>query len=228
MKKVYENASCKVFPGFYESLLYNSDTLYNLGYGELPEGYCWEFVKGGYQNFCKETCEDWVFAMQDALENSKYADHDNPIGLKIGKYCGMWSPKEYNFYTDRIQFNVEVNLNKLKEYCWKTCREEFDKYLFENWSDRPGFWSFVPNHIEQFVSNYKNDKDKDRLIDIMIEWYLLKFIDFEDVEYSVLENDYERLYENITLQSEDDWSLWDFEYDNEKGRYVPIHKLEVA
>ena len=66
------------------------------------------------------------------------------------------------------------------------------------------------------------------LIDIMIEWYLLKFIDFKDIEYSVLENDYERFYENITLQSEDDWSLWNFEYDNEKGRYIPTHKLEVA
>jgi len=228
MKKVYENASCKVFPGFYDSLLYNPDTLCTLDYGQLPEGFCWEFVEGGYQSFCKETCEDWVSAMQDALENSIYANHDNPLGLKIGKYCGMWSPKEYNFYTDKILFNVEVNLNKLKEYCWKTCREEFDKYLYENWSDRPGFWSFVPNSVCGFEYKYKRGKDKDMLIDIMIEWYLLKFIDFQDVEYSVLENDYERLYENITLQSEDDWSLWDFEYDNEKGRYVPTHKLEVA
>lgn len=228
MKKVYENASCKVFPGFYESLLYNSDTLCNLDYGRLPEGFCWEFVKGGYQSFCKETCEDWVSAMQDALENSRYADHDNPLGLKIGKYCGMWSPKEYNFRTDRIQFKVEVNLNKLKEYCWKTCREEFDKYLFENWSDRPGFWSFVPNSVCSFEYKYKRGKDKDMLIDIMIEWYLLKFIDFEDVEYSVFENDYERLYENITLQSESDWSLWDYEYDSDTDRIIPTRKLEVA
>ena len=60
----------------------------------------------------------------------------------------------------------------------------------------------------------------------MIEWYLLKFIDFEDVEYSVLESEYERLCQNIALQSEKDWSLWDYEYDGEK--YIPTHKLEVA
>lgn len=36
MKKIYENASCKVFPGFYESILYNSDTLYHFEDGYLP------------------------------------------------------------------------------------------------------------------------------------------------------------------------------------------------
>ena len=226
MKKVYENFSYRVFPGFYESTLYNSDKLYWFDNDGLPKGFCWEFVDGGFQKYCKETCEQWVSNMADALENSRYADHDNPLGLKIGKYCGMKSPKEYNFTTDKIQFSVDVNLNRLKEYCWKTCREEFDKYLSKYWSDRDGFWSFIPNNVAKFEWNYKHGKDKDNLIDIMIEWYLLKFIDFEDVEYSVLESEYERLSPNITLQSEEDWSLWDYEYDGEK--YIPTHKLEVA
>lgn len=218
MKKIYENASCKVFPGFYESLLYNSDTLYHFEYGELPEGFCWEFVKGGYQNFCRETCEEWVYKMQDALDES-----ENPLNLKIGKYCGMWSPREYNFYTDKIQFRVEVNLNDLKKYCWKTCREEFNEYLNKNWSDRPGFWSFVPNNVYKFEHNYRIGKDTDMLIDIMIEWYLLKFIDFESVEYGVLEDDYMRLSENVTLQSVEDWSLWDYEYGD--NGYIPTKRI---
>ena len=219
MKKIYENASCEVFPGFYESLLYNPDTLYNFERNELPEGFEWEFVKGGYQKFCKETCENWVSVVEDSFT-------ENPINLKIGKYCGMWSPKEYNFYTDKIQFVVDVNLNELKKYCWKTCREEFNDYLQKNWSSRDGFWSFVPNSIYKFEDNYKIGKDKDMLIDIMIEWYLLKFIDFSEVECKVLENDWERIYPNITLQSTDDWSLWDFEYGSDG--YIPTKKLEVA
>ena len=119
MKKVYKNFSYRVFPGFYESILYDSDKLYCFNNGELPEGFCWEFVDGGFQKYCKETCEQWVSNMADALENSRYADHDNPLGLKIGKYCGMKSPKEYNFTTDKIQFSVDVNLNRLKNTAGK-------------------------------------------------------------------------------------------------------------
>ena len=228
MKKVYENWSCEIFPGFYESLLYNSDTLCHFDSEALPDGYGWEFVKGGWDKFCKETCEKWVDAMRNELENSKYSDKDNPLNLKIEKYCGMWSPREYNFMTDKIQFRVEVNLNKLKKYCWETRREDFDKYLHEHWTSYSGFISFVPNNVNGFIQDYKANYHKDGLIDIMIEWYLLEFIDFEDVELSMCDSEFERLYNKLTLQSEEDWTLWDCEYDRETEKYKPTHKLEVA
>lgn len=55
MKHVYENFSCSVFPGFYESNLLNSDTLYWHDSETLPEGFCWEFVN---RKMCsdKKTC----------------------------------------------------------------------------------------------------------------------------------------------------------------------------
>ena len=222
MKRVYTNSKYTVFPGFYESVLYNSDTLYYFETDELPEGFCWEFVKGGFEKFENETCEAWVEAMKDNL-------FDNPIGLRIGKYTSLYSPKYYNFSTDKISFEVEVNLNELKKYCWVTCEKEFNDYLFKNWSSYDGFISFIPNNLSEYKEEYKlrNDWKKDALIDIMIEWYLLKFIDFGDVTQDVCSEDWMRIYENVTLQSEEDWSLWDFEYDDKKG-YVPTHKIDAA
>ena len=223
MKMIYENSSCRVFPGFYDSLLYNPDTLNDYSYGDLPDGYCWEFVKGGWQKFQKETCEDWVDAIKDNFK-------ENPLHLKINNFYGINSPREYNFRTDRIQFGGEVNLNDLKKYCWVTRFEDFNRYLRETWSCRSDFISFVPNNVYDFEHKYKfgGERNKDLLIAIMIEWYLLEFVDFEKVEYDVLENDYERISPNVTLQKIEDWSLWDYEWDNESEKYVPTHKLEVA
>lgn len=230
MKKIYENSSCKVFPGFYDSLLYNSDTLHNFNNGNLPDGFCWEFVKGGYQEFVKETCEKWVSDMKENLEHSRYADKDNPLNVQIGKYRSMWSPREYNFMTNRIRFDVSFNLNELKKFCWKTNRDKFNDYLHKNWTSRDGFWSFVPNNVDKFEYEYfnKGERHKDMLIDIMLEWYFLEYIDFDDVLNDTLEEDYTRISSHITLQSEEDWSLWDFEYDDKTDSYIPTRKLETA
>lgn len=221
MKHIYSNSSCKVFGGFYESNLYDSDTLYNFERDELPKGFCWEFKKDGYEKFCKETCEDWVDAMNDNFD-------ENPLEMEL-KYIGMWSPKYYNYSTDKLNLEVKVNLAKLKKFCWKDNRDEFDEYLNKHWSSYDGFISFIPNNVREFEEEYRirSDWKHDSLIDIMIEFYLLKYVNFDDVEMDCFENEYERLYNNITLQSEEDWSLWDFEYDNKTQSYIPTHKLEV-
>lgn len=222
MKHVYCNSSCKVFSGFYESNLYNSDMLYNFEREYLPKGFCWEFVNGGFDKFCKETCEDWVDAMSDNFD-------ENPLDMKL-KYKSLWSPKYYNYSTDKINIEVDINLAKLKKFCWKDNRDEFDEYLNKHWSSHDGFISFIPNNVREFEEEYKcrSDWKHDSLIDIMIEFYLLKYVNFVDVEMDCYENEWERLYNNITLQSEEDWSLWDFEYDDKTQSYIPTHKLEVA
>ena len=39
MKHTYNNWSCKIFEGFYESNLYNSDSLYWITKNDIDEGY---------------------------------------------------------------------------------------------------------------------------------------------------------------------------------------------
>lgn len=213
MKRIYENWSSAVFPGFYESVLYNCDTLYNYEYGETPKGFFWDFTSEGFAKFQKETCEAWIDAMRDCL-------NVNPIGLKIGSYAGIRSPREYNFTTDKLKFGVEFNLNELKRFCFKVRRDDFDKYLRKNWSSGPGFWSFVPNSVSLFESEYKSGEDKESLIDVMVEWYLREYVDFEGVEMACLETEWERISGNVSLFDEN-YNQWEFEYNN---GYVPTRK----
>ena len=214
MKKIYENFSCEIFPGFYESMLYNSDTLYNFEYDYTPDGYYWDFTIDGWTNFKQETCNKWVEAIDFNFE-------ENPIDLKIGKFSGLRSPREYNFTTDKISFEVDVDLRKLKSYCLTKNRKDFDDYLYKNWRDRDGFWSFVPSNIVDFADELKNDSS---LIDIMIEYYLLKNVNFEYVLMDCLDEDFERIHENVSLYDENNVA-WEYEYNSEKESIVPTKRI---
>lgn len=84
----------------------------------------------------------------------------------------------------------------------------FMKRIYENWSSAvfPGF--------------YESGEDKESLIDVMVEWYLREYIDFEGVEMACLETEWERISGNVSLFDEN-YNQWEFEYNN---GYVPIRK----
>ena len=219
MKMVYENWSVRVFPGFYDSILYSSDLLCQLFSDETPEGFTWDFTDGGFERYAEKMCGKWCGAIAGNFT-------DNPLDLKVGEYRSMRSPGEYNRATDRISFPVEVNLNDLKRYCLRARRDDFDTYLYRHWSDSDGFWSFIPNNASRFERDYKLGPKlctRSDLIRVMIEWYLLEFVDFGCVEQDAIEAQQEILCENIILQSTDDWSLWDSEHTDDG--YKPVKRI---
>ena len=61
-----------------------------------------------------------------------------------------FTPREYNFKTDELDFNISVNkikllkaLDKLKD------NKKFDKHLHDNYSSYDGFMSFTPNNYKE-------------------------------------------------------------------------------
>ena len=150
----------------------------------------------------------------------------NPIGLKILGYAGMSSPREYNFRTDRISVLINVNLSKLKKICFTDNSAEFNKYLADNWTSYSGFISFIPNNLYRFKDKYINRPDsRDELTQIMIEWYLLKFIDFDEITMDMYDSQYERLEGKLALVKDEDSSEWNYEYSNETDMYIPTEKI---
>jgi len=67
------------------------------------------------------------------------------------KFISTYSPREYNFETDSINFECEVDENKLLRKIGEIDNEEFRKFLDDNFSDRDGFMSFTPNTIDKLV-----------------------------------------------------------------------------
>ena len=208
MKFVYENLRPTVFPGYYNSCLVE-DFYYGYCGDEAPKGYYFDFKKGGFKKYAELTNEEWVYQMKQYLET------DNPADVTILKYKGMWSPTYYNYTTDKISFDVEFNRKKLEKYCFEDNKRNFDEYLNRVWSSHSGFSSFVPNSLLKFVSQYKAKDDEDTLLNLMLEFYFLEQINFEEVFCRVMDEESERYDGLVGLFSCEDNSEWDYEYDGE-------------
>lgn len=212
----YENWSTEVFHGLYESVIYNSDTFYNLACNEnLPKGYSLDFRPNGWEEFKKEVSDAWYESLKNAMYSSDL------IGLDFIKPLSIWSPTYYNYYTDKINIQVKFDFRKLKKYCFTTKKKEFSEYLYNNWSDRDGFWSFVPNNITGFKEKLKSDG---YLIDVMFEFFLLQEVDLEQVNMNTAEKTYDWICCNFCFVNEEDWSLWDYEISDTE-ELIPTTKI---
>lgn len=166
MKIKYINWSTAIFPGFYESELYNSDTLYNITAND--DDHCeFDFVDGGFEKYCADVSAQAADALFYCLD-----DADAIRGIK---FLALHSPRFYNFETDKIECEIDCDWPKIVEFAKSTQRETFDQYLHENFTSRDGFWSFVPNNVGEFFVCL--DTDFERLSDVLLEYYILQHLD---------------------------------------------------
>lgn len=169
MKKLdYVNWSTDIFQGFYESGLYNSDTLYNL----QDEDIGYDFTENGWTGFTNKVARQCVDLLNDYCRGGL---------IKHIDFVELYSPRYYNFDTDRLVCKVECDWQGLIDYCYETCND-FDEYLHNNFTSYSGFTSFVPNNITDFFNRL--DDDFERLSQVIIEYYLLNRIDDID-EYKM-------------------------------------------
>lgn len=194
MRKLeYVNWSTDIFQGFYESGLYNSDTLYNIN-DEDESNY--DFIDGGYEDFTKAVASKCVDLLNDYCRGGL---------IKHIDFVELYSPKYYNFDTDRLVCKVDCDWQGLVDYCYETC-SDFDKYLHDNFTSYSGFTSFVPNNITDFFN--KLDDDFERLSQVIIEYYLLNRID--DIDEYRLQCDeiaYETLLQSVSFDPDGDTTV---------------------
>lgn len=207
---IYQNYSAEVFQGFYNSSYYDDNTLEYFESGSTkPEGYSWEFKHGdGWNKFQIRMAEAWVDKIGDCF-------YDNPLNLEFVKLVEINSPQYYNYRTDRILVEVKVDFGKLQEYCFNTCKEDFGKYLNENWKSRSGFVSFVPDTVKAFEEKYVKDKD---LKNVLVEYYLLKHVDFDKLTYCILEEQYEIL-DGLVLLEDSNGNQYEYDWDDDNDCY---------
>lgn len=170
MKINYINWSTDIFDGFYESKLYNADTIYNINESRDDDEPEYDFEDGGFEKYCDDVSRQCVDALFDNLDQSQ-----NQI-IKSMKFVKLHSPKYYNFETDKIECELDIDWDALIDYI-KSVREKFDEYLHENFTSYDGFVSFVPNNAAEFFINL--DDDFERLSQVVIEFYILNRLDHD-------------------------------------------------
>lgn len=172
-----------IFPGFYESVLFNSDAEYDFNYNEKlddPDNYVEKEVD--FEPFTKEVCENITYLIGDMLGAES-------------KFKEMSSPREYNFTTDKLSMEIDIDPEKVKAEILSSqqLREGFDKYLHEHYTSRSGFISFIENNIKDFFSCDGNTD-----YDVMMDYYLLtKIYDDSDVVKCQREREYTNYFEQL-------------------------------
>lgn len=167
MKIKYYNENMRIFEGYYESSLYNSDTEYNLA--EILE------INADNINLNFDEYQRQLNAYVAEQLNDVAVTFNHDYIISDISYHSMISPKYYNYDTDRIILEIELNLKKLRLYIVKNIKD-FEYYLKDNYSSYDGYVSFISNNIKDFTSDYLN-KDKTRqCVSVMIEYYLIRCI----------------------------------------------------
>lgn len=172
MKIRYTNWSTFIFEGFYESQLFNSDSEYYLSENlESPHE---------IKDFDK-----FMDTVGKRIANEVYYDYfcEEDTAVTDLDFVGIDSPQYYNYRTDRIVLDVEVDLKKLEDFCFKDNAYDFNKYLSENFTSCDGFHSFVKNNRLGFYLEYKDDEsEREKCLNVMLEYYFTKSIEDEDEE----------------------------------------------
>lgn len=185
----YTNWSTEIFEGFYDSRLYTSDCPMLTNFSEF------ESRVGKYA----------TDVMREELPSGFISEM---------KFAGIYSPKYYNFETDRLMIEITYDDDALASYCFEDNRNEFDIYLRETFTSYDGFHSFIANNVSDFKNQMEDEETSgwsNRCSQVMLEFYLLQTLDFEDVRDKVAEFAYEAMYEFLPEPelSEDECAMID-------------------
>lgn len=175
-----------IFPGFYESILYHSDMEYEYNYNE----------KSNFENYMEEEIDDFKDFERDVCIEVAQKVKEYLVDDDICESCewaGMSSPREYNFTTDKLILDLEIDIHRLAMMVWydKNLHEGFDKYLGRKYISCDGFWSFVENEIGEYM-------DKWDYLDVLVDyWLLTKIYDDTDVVKSIMKCEYAPYEEDL-------------------------------
>ena len=101
-----------------------------------------------------------------------YASHDTDILAALQehapfvtgiKFPGTFvSPREYNFATDSIDFELTINRTAMLRAAGALIEDEaFTEFLAEHYTSRDGFMSLTPNHPKYLLDVLENGADRD-------------------------------------------------------------------
>jgi hypothetical protein len=90
-----------------------------------------------------------------------YFKQDAPFIKKLRFLGTFYSPREYNFETDTLDFELDFDKDELMKKLDELKTDgKFRKFLSENYSSRDGFWSFTPNNYDELREQIETEGDK--------------------------------------------------------------------
>ena len=194
-KMEYSPYNHDLFQGYYGTVLYSPEmeTDYNtMAYQDTKEDIEYNLNFSGYT-------EDMNKVITEKL--MEYGVNKEDGIIQSMEYKSMWIPREFNFATERLNLEIEIDMERLRSWA-EAHRQGFDKYLHVYYKPCIGWIPFVPDNYEDYMA-------LDDCYDVMVDYYLLtnihgtedfhdKDIDRTDFMQDILEQVNETFSENMT------------------------------
>lgn len=198
------------FGGFYESQWLNSDSVYNeVSNLELNSGVklnCEKYdIDIDYDAFTKKIGEEYTNELESIFKKALGYEDFNMEFVRIS------SPREYNFSTDQIVYNLTT---KDDEKFFEVIKEKmYENYgtlrdmIKERHTSYDGFFSFMSNNIDEWFDEVKENERRPYLecvLEYLAEIYLNDEEGNEEPDHWIVDNTiYERLYDDGIVWIED-------------------------
>lgn len=147
------------------------------GYIDYSEDDFWDHFDN--DTYMKDLSENVINTVEDIINDlfCYYLKIETPAMYLYGYH----SPREYNFSTDDYHFTFKSNyLGYLIRLCLNSeNRENFQKFLGDNFTSRDGFISFVPNNIEDFTKEYLDGAPT--AVGTVLRFLIFEYYDTDDI-----------------------------------------------
>lgn len=185
MKVTQLEINFPLFEGFYNSYLDLSENI-EVGEGEEFEEQFdeidWKATNNNVSKFYLEYIKD------------RLKDFFNEIGIINLDFVKVDSPKYYNYSTDKLVCNIEVNKNKFITELQKYNFEVWEQFLKDNFTSYDGFISFYPNDPNEWTELIEEKFDTDNvIIEALLQFYLEQNEEFREIKENLFTNIFELL-----------------------------------
>ena len=189
MKVTQLEINFPLFEGFYNSYLDLSENIevgdesYSMTeeqFNEIDWNKTNENVSKFYLNFIKDELKDFF----------------NEIGIINLDFVKIDSPKYYNYSTDKLVCNIEVNKNKFLTELQKYNFEAWRQFLKNNFTSYDGFISFYPNDPNEWAELITEKFEDDNvIIETLLQFYLEQSEEFGFIKEILFSNIFENTSE---------------------------------
>lgn len=182
-KNVFE-IQLSFFAGFYDSILYNSDTLYyEVNDEDNMEHYRYTFDD---ENLVPNDLDIDLDTYKKDVSKAFVEEFYNrcPDYVKSLKMSELTSPRFYNFETDKLYANITFDggwKNEFLAFMAKN-KETLTERIEKDWTSYGGFMSFMSNDYDKWVDEFCKDRPDVRYIGTMLGYIVEDIIKNEEME----------------------------------------------
>ena len=193
MKTIQLEINFPLFEGFYNSYLDLSENI------EVGEGEEYSMTEEQFDNIDWNSTNENVSKFYLNYFKDELSDFFKSIGVLSLEFIKVDSPKYYNYSTDKLVCNIEIDKNVFVHELRKHDFDNWEQFLKDNFTSYDGFISFYPNTTMEWDELINEEIENGNIIiETLLKFYLEQNDGFYEIKenllgYKIFENTFEFL-----------------------------------